>query len=322
MDIGLWIVVFRWLLLKACLVGLAVILTAFAFLKILESIEAKRKSVKRYGWCFSLIFTICSVWATYTSFPSSDEKLEYLRSREEQDAVNKAWESILFPSDQKAGNGGSSLESEKDNVVSGNDVSTGDKVTSPRNGNDNVENTDVSNSDGKTLVSRDFARGFVLARIGTNELHDFSAPTNAVVCEDWLADGAAKDWFYAAFSDWSFRFGTNDVEWLRIFSDGELHPFPSPEGTFFAPFKTSLGIAPEANWERLADTDRPSCFWHAYTPSNTLVLTWQNALFSRETNAPSSFQMEIWRSGNFAYRYDFSRTGLWNGGFPSNIVVA
>ncbi|MBQ9740346.1 MAG: hypothetical protein IJV91_05335, partial [Kiritimatiellae bacterium] len=161
----------------------------------------------------------------------------------------------------------------------------------------------------------------MLTGIGTDEMHDFSAPTNAVVCEDWLADGAARDWFYAAFNDWSFRFGTNDVEWLRIFSDGELNPFPSPEGTFFAPFKTSLGIAPEVNWERLADTDRPSCFWHAHTPSNTLVLTWQNALFSRETNAPASFQMEIWQSGNFAYRYDLSRTGLWNGVFPSNIVV-
>ena len=122
-----------------------------------------------------------------------------------------------------------------------------------------------------SLKEGDFARGFVLTGIGTNEMHDFSAPTNAVVCEDWLKFGAAKDWFYTAFNDWSFRFGTNDVEWLRIFSDGELNPFPSPNGTFFAPFKTTLGIVPEANWFRLADTDRPSCFWHAHTPSNTLL---------------------------------------------------
>ena len=321
MDVELWIVFFRWLLLKACLIGLAAILPAFLFLKIFERVEASRKSVKRYGWCFSLLFMICSAWATYTSLPSSEEKLEYLRSKEEQEAVNKAWGSILFPSDQTAGSGGSSSASGKDNAASETAASTGEEDTSTERGDDNAENAETGNPDGKTLMPRDFARGFVLTGIGTDEMHDFSAPTNAVVCEDWLADGAARDWFYAAFNDWSFRFGTNDVEWLRIFSDGELNPFPSPEGTFFAPFKTSLGIAPEVNWERLADTDRPSCFWHAHTPSNTLVLTWQNALFSRETNAPASFQMEIWRSGNFAYRYDLSRTGLWNGVFPSNIVV-
>ena len=321
MDVELWIVFFRWLLLKACLIGLAAILPAFLFLKIFERVEASRKSVKRYGWCFSLLFMICSAWATYTSLPSSEEKLEYLRSKEEQEAVNKAWGSILFPSDQTVGSGGSSSASGKDNAASETAASTGEEDTSTERGDDNAENAEIINLDGRTLASEDFARGFVLTGIGTDEMHDFSAPTNAVVCEDWLADGAARDWFYAAFNDWSFRFGTNDVEWLRIFSDGELNPFPSPEGTFFAPFKTSLGIAPEVNWERLADTDRPSCFWHAHTPSNTLVLTWQNALFSRETNAPASFQMEIWRSGNFAYRYDLSRTGLWNGVFPSNIVV-
>ena len=321
MDVELLIVFFRWLLLKACLIGLAAILPAFLFLRIFERVEASRKSVKRYGWCFSLLFMICSAWATYTSLPSSEEKLEYLRSKEEQEAVNKAWGSILFPSDQTAGSGGSSSASGKDNATSETAASTGEEDTSTERGDDNAENAEIINLDGRTLVSEDFARGFVLTGIGTDEMHDFSAPTNAVVCEDWLADGAARDWFYAAFNDWSFRFGTNDVEWLRIFSDGELNPFPSPEGTFFAPFKTSLGIAPEVNWERLADTDRPSCFWHAHTPSNTLVLTWQNALFSRETNAPASFQMEIWQSGNFAYRYDLSRTGLWNGVFPSNIVV-
>ena len=257
MDVELWIVFFRWLLLKACLIGLAAILPAFLFLKIFERVEASRKSVKRYGWCFSLLFMICSAWATYTSLPSSEEKLEYLRSKEEQEAVNKAWGSILFPSDQTAGSGGSSSASGKDNAASETAASTGEEDTSTERGDDNAENAEIINLDGRTLASEDFARGFVLTGIGTDEMNDFSAPTNAVICEDWLADGAARDWFYAAFNDWSFRFGTNDVEWLRIFSDGELNPFPSPEGTFFAPFKTSLGIAPEVNWERLADTDHP-----------------------------------------------------------------
>ena len=111
--------------------------------------------------------------------------------------------------------------------------------------NSQLENGNIQQGNISTLASLkegDFARGFVLTGIGMNEKHDFSASTNAVVCEDWLKFGAAKDWFYTALNDWSFRFGTNDIEWLRIFSDGELNPFPSPNGTFFAPFKTTLGI--------------------------------------------------------------------------------
>ena len=91
MDVELWIVFFRWLLLRACLAGLAAIISTFLLLKIFERVKARRKFVKRYGWCFSLLFMICSAWATYTSLPSSEEKQEYLKAKEEQDAINKAW---------------------------------------------------------------------------------------------------------------------------------------------------------------------------------------------------------------------------------------
>ena len=47
-----------------------------------------------------------------------------------------------------------------------------------------------------TLTQEDFARGFVLTRIGTNEVHDFTAPEGASICEDWKAFGAAEDWVY------------------------------------------------------------------------------------------------------------------------------
>ena len=47
-----------------------------------------------------------------------------------------------------------------------------------------------------TLTNTDFERGFVLTRIGTNEVFDFSAPSNAVVCADWLKFGATEDWVF------------------------------------------------------------------------------------------------------------------------------
>lgn len=54
------------------------------------------------------------------------------------------------------------------------------------------------------------------------------------------------------------------------------------------------------------------------TPSNTLQLTWQNALLGRDAASPVSFQMEVWPSGRFAYRRDLSRLGA---GEATNILV-
>ena len=38
----------------------------------------------------------------------------------------------------------------------------------------------------------------------------------------------------------------------------------------------------------------------------SLRLTWFNALWGRDTNAPVSFQAELFPSGDLVYRYDFS----------------
>ena len=37
----------------------------------------------------------------------------------------------------------------------------------------------------RMLTAEDFERGFVMARVGTGEEVDFSAPSTAVVCADW-----------------------------------------------------------------------------------------------------------------------------------------
>ena len=78
---------------------------------------------------------------------------------------------------------------------------------------------------------------------------------------------------------------------------------------------------PETNWHFIDETNRPSQFWYQISSLNSLKLTWQNALYGRETNAPASFQMELWPNGNFTYRYDLSRAGLWNGESVTNVLV-
>ncbi|MBQ6009756.1 MAG: hypothetical protein IJL17_14550, partial [Kiritimatiellae bacterium] len=155
----------------------------------------------------------------------------------------------------------------------------------------------------QTLTGDDFRRGFVLARVGTDEAHDFSPPSDATVCADWRAFGAAEDWFYVALTNWMFQIGTNEVDRLRIHSDGWVGMLGMPAHPAFWPLKTKLEIAPEANWFF------PSQFWHFVTPSNTLQMTWQNVLLNGDTNTPVSVQAEVWADGRFVFRYDLSRCG-------------
>ena len=176
-------------------------------------------------------------------------------------------------------------------------------------------------SGARPLTAEDFARGFVMTRVGTGEAFDFSAPSNAVISSEWRVRGASDDWMNIVLTNRSFRIGTNGIEQLRVFSSGRIEPpVREADGTsstnrWFAPFTASLGIVPQANWAFIAGNENatapedfaPSQFWHDFTPSNTLRITWRNALLDRETNAPVSFQMELWPFGRFVYRYDLAR---------------
>jgi RHS repeat-associated protein len=165
----------------------------------------------------------------------------------------------------------------------------------------------------RTIEAEDFERGFVMTRIGTDEELDFTPPPNATIVSDWRAFGAATDWIYAAFTNWTFKVATNDVSRLRIHSYGKVEPLirevngAIATNYWFAPFIASLGIVPQANWSLLNESDRPSQVWYAITPEGFLLITWQNALLDRDTGKPISFQMEFKPDGQFIYRYDLSR---------------
>lgn len=53
-------------------------------------------------------------------------------------------------------------------------------------------------------------------------------------------------------------------------------------------------------------TPHASLFWHAETPSNTLLLTWCNALLNRDTNSPVNIQAELFPSGGMRITHDLS----------------
>ena len=324
MDIMEFKAVFEWFLLRACFAALAALIVTVVCFKVYEHIGRLKAAAKRYGWPLVVLFIACSAWATYTAFPTSEEKQAYQEYLNGQSVTNSIWAGIYAPGNiPSSGNTTQSTEpteandSSQDNTNGAQTNTAADSET-----NDNEETEGGSNSgDRHSLTPEDFERGFVLTRIGTNEVHDFNAPEDALINPDWLAFGASRDWEYPSTDDWSFLLGTNEVERLRVFSYGEVMPIPSSTNTYFAPFKTLLGIVPEANWHLIDETNRPSQFWYHITSLNSLKLTWQNALYGRETNAPASFQMELWPNGNFTYRYDLSRAGLWNGESVTNVLV-
>ena len=73
----------------------------------------------------------------------------------------------------------SNTQLENGNIGTGNNITMATLITST--------NTE------RTITGDDFRRGFVMSRVGTDEVFDFSAPSNAVVCADWRAFGAATE---------------------------------------------------------------------------------------------------------------------------------
>lgn len=312
-----------WFLIRACLFALVVLSGFFLFVVLSRVLIRLKAAAKRYGWPIVSLFIVFSSWATYTAFPTAEEK------------------------NGSPGSGVRGLESEVDT----NSTVHLNSSLSPKLSPNSYPLT--PNPCPLSLTQEDFARGFVLTRIGTNEVHDFAAPSGAGICEDWKAFGAAEDWVYLEGSGVSSQ-GLGR-ERLRVHLDGWVTVL-SPTSTVFVareyyPFKAPLGIVPEVNWGlvvrgqelgngvnstvHLNSSPSPnpyplipnSCFWHHLTTSNTLQLTWQNALYNRESDLPISFQAEFYENGDFTYRYDLSAieakidSGVIPENFPSNIII-
>lgn len=312
--------VIDWFLMRACLFALAVLSGLFLFVVLSRALVRLKSAAKRYGWPIVTLFIVFSSWAAYTAFPTAEEK---------------------------NGSQGSGISSQGSGIDINSTVHL-NSSPSPKLTPNSYPLT--PNSSPLSLTQEDFARGFVLTRIGTNEVHDFTAPSGASICEDWNVFGAAEDWVYLDGSGVSSS-GLGR-ERLRVHSDGWVTVLSPTSSVFVAreyyPFKASLGIVPEANRELVISSQESgvssqgvvsgltpnlylltpnSCFWHCFTPSNTLQLTWQNVLYNRESDMPISFQAEFSENGDFTYRYDLSAikakidSGVIPENFPSNITI-
>ena len=167
------------------------------------------------------------------------------------------------------------------------------------------------------LTPDDFANGYVLHRIGTNETFFYTAPSGAAFATNWYLRGAADDYCRISPDRWRFPFRDLAVSNAVVFANG---------GVRFAPdaalpsFFDALGVVPRANWHLLpancnaffrllgaSASGTVSCFWWSRPDADRQLFTWQNALLDRCATNPVSYQVEMNRNGNFICRFDLSR---------------
>ena len=153
--------------------------------------------------------------------------------------------------------------------------------------------------------------GFVLVDIGSNEVWNLAMPTNATVVEKWRLRGAVDDWLKPGISNFPYV----------VFANGRIQDAVRNPNFVAAPFNAELGIVPEVNWGLIAGGDARSRGWYDVTESNSVRVTWQDALLLRDTNSPVSVQAEFFENGNFTYRYDFSRATNALASCASNILI-
>ena len=129
-------------------------------------------------------------------------------------------------------------------------------------------------------------------------------PANAVENAWWRARGAHMDGLTIPALGWSFRTPAGFLDSLLVYSYGEIQP--DVETAYFPrPFpEADLSLLPEGRWGMLPHEGAESLFWHATSPSNSLILTWQNAAYDRDANCPTNLQIELFSNGTYVYRYD------------------
>ena len=128
----------------------------------------------------------------------------------------------------------------------------------------------------------------------------FAAPSGGATTNvRWLVRGACEDAVRIPFP------GEDGIPWrggvataLTAFACGEFRPNASTE-YFPAAFGNPVSLPPLGR----QNANAPAVFWHAATPSNSLITTWENAFYGRDAACSTNFQAEFFADGSFIYRY-------------------
>ena len=126
------------------------------------------------------------------------------------------------------------------------------------------------------------------------------APEGAVTNARWRLRGAHDDALRLDPAGLRIPVLDGVITGVTVLARGEVRP---DVGTLYFPVSPVDGVSllPESRWGLLS---RAPVFWHALSPSNSLLLTWENALVGRDPNCPTNLQAELYADGRFAWRTD------------------
>jgi len=159
----------------------------------------------------------------------------------------------------------------------------------------------------QSVTPEDITNGWRVA--ATREGRAPSRPQDGAytIHEPWLLRGGFKDIARIPFGGWLFPWRDGFTDGLTVFADGEIRPeLRAPY--FPRPFDAPLAVVPAFNWHLLPG-GVSNVFWYASTPSNSLVVAWENAPVGNDVNCLTNFQAEFFADGRFAYRYDDREVG-------------
>ena len=162
------------------------------------------------------------------------------------------------------------------------------------------------------ITAEDISNGWRVAE--TREGRALSRPFDGVATNiSWMLRGTYSDVVRIEPPLWSFPWRDGVLGGVTVLSWGEVRPAIA-SSYFPEPFPCRVSLTPKRNWHLIppnavpydgdaTPTNNESIFWHGVTPSNSLVVTWQNALYGRQASCPTNFQAEFFADGCFDYRY-------------------
>ena len=154
----------------------------------------------------------------------------------------------------------------------------------------------------QAVTPTDISNGWRVA--ATREGRAPSRPQDGTytIHEPWLVRGGFDDFMRISADGWPLPWRNGFTDGLTVFSDGEIRlALRTPY--FPRPFDAPLAVVPAFNWHLLPG-GVSNVFWHAATPSNSLVVTWENAPVNYDVSCLTNFQAEFFAGGHFSYRYD------------------
>ena len=169
-------------------------------------------------------------------------------------------------------------------------------------------NASMSQSHNSIISESDISNGWRV--VETRESREivrrdsFAAPQ---IHTTWLARGGYKDKTRIAPYGWTFPWRDGILEGITVFSEGEFR-VNVHTNYFPQPFGAPLAVVPSFNWNLLPG-GVSNVFWYAVSPSNSLVVTWENSPVGLDVNCVTNFQAELFADGSFEYRYDDHTVG-------------